>query len=299
MIRNLFIMLLLSQVICSQVVASSIGYSKVKFGHILGHVVTIDLTNPEVKVTVALARGGTGKSETFKSIVKRTNPAAAITGTFFDTKTYIPTGDIAMFGTLVHSGCIGSALCIDYTNKASIVPMNTGRKYDWSGYETVLCAGPVLISKGAISISLKKEGFRGSLCAPNTRTAAGITRNGKLLFVAVNRKVSLHAIAGLMIKLGVVDAVSLDGGSSTAFYSGGRYIAVPSRRLTNLLVAYSSSVNYQKAKTALAPARLFPKPTEQPIEQPVQPIVMQDLNALTAYAFPVADEIRQSAELHQ
>ena len=259
MVAKLVSAIILGTVISGASIASSISYSKVKVGMTVAHTVTIDLSNPEIKMTVALAKGGVGKSETFKSMISRTRPAAAITGTFYDTKTYIPTGDIALFGTQVHSGCIGSALCIDADNKAIIVPRGIDYKNKWAGYETVLCAGPTLVANGKIAIALKHEGFRPSLYASTRRTAVGITRSGKLMFVAIDRDASLHSLAKLLINIGIVDALCLDGGSSTAFYSNGKYLAVPSRKLTNCLVVYSTEAAYQNAKTSLAPAKLFAK----------------------------------------
>ncbi|MCL5104909.1 MAG: phosphodiester glycosidase family protein [Armatimonadetes bacterium] len=257
MIKNLWITFLVGLMLPGACSASSIAYSRVKVGRTVAHVVTADLANREVRVSVALARGGAGSQETFKSIIGRARPAAAITGTFFDTRTLIPTGDIAVFGTIVHSGCIGAALCVDSNNVPAMVPLRAGRQCGWTGYETVLCAGPTLISQGRISISLKREGFRRSLCAPARRTAVGITKSGKLLIVAINRSASLHDLARLMLKLNAKDAVCLDGGSSTAFYYQGRYLATPGRRLTNCLVIYSSSSKYNSAKPAIAPARYF------------------------------------------
>lgn len=237
--------------------ASSIAYSRVSAAGTVAHAVTIDLNNPEIRVSVALASGGRGKAETFKSMMKRTQPKAAITGTFFDTKTLIPTGDIAVFGTLVNPGCIGSALCIDTDNKASVVSLRDGRLSKWTGYETVLCCGPTLVRNGKPAISLRHEGFRNSLSASSRRTAVALTKSGKLMFVAINRKASLHTLAKVLVKLNATDALCLDGGSSTAFYHNGRYLAVPGRTLTNCLVVYSKPNDYQNAKTALAPARLF------------------------------------------
>ena len=257
MVRNLWITFLVGLMLPGACSASSITYTKVRVGRTVGHVVTADLTNREVRVSVALAKGGTGSQEAFKSIIGRARPAAAITGTFFDTRTLIPTGDIAVFGTIVHSGCVGAALCIDSSNAPKMVPLRAGRQCKWTGYETVLCAGPTLISRGRINISLKREGFRRSLCAPARRTAVGITKSGKLLVVAINRSASLHDLARLMLKLNARDAVCLDGGSSTAFYYQGRYLATPGRRLTNCLVIYSSSSKYNSAKGAIAPARYF------------------------------------------
>lgn len=245
--------------------ASSIAYSRANACGISAHVVTVNLADSDVRVTVALARGGAGRAETFKSMVSRVRPVAAITGTFFDTRTLIPTGDIALFGTVVHSGCIGSALCVDSENRASIVPLKEGRKTGWSGYETVLCAGPTLIAEGKVAIAMKHEGFRAVAMHGKRRTAVGITHAGKLVLVCVNRNTSLYKTAKLMLTLGVESAVCLDGGSSSALYHNGRYLAAPGRTLTNCLVVYKTPHDYARAKTELAPARLFaksePKPT--------------------------------------
>jgi hypothetical protein len=282
MANRLLIATLLASIVPASVSASSVVYETVNKGWIYAHVVTVDLTDSRTRVTVALAHGGVGKSESFKSIVKRTRPTAAITGTFFDTRTLIPTGDIGVFGRIVHTGCIGSALCIDSRNKAAVVPMAVGRKNGWVGYETVLCCGPALVSNGSLAVSVQHEGFGGSLYAPATRTAVGITRAGKLLLVAVNRKTTLHRVAKLMIALGARQALSLDGGSSTGFYANSGYWANPVRRLTNLLVVYSKSSDYANARVALVPASLLPKTATAPKESM--------LTAFTAaVAVPVSD----------
>lgn len=296
MIRQLVIATLLANIVCIPASASSVVYSTVKSGRVTGHVVTVNLADPDTRVSVALARGGVGKSESFKSMVKRTRPSAAITGTFFDTKTFIPTGDIAVFGKTLHTGCVGSALCIDTHNKASIVPLSVGRKQGWSGYETVLSCGPVLISKGRLAISVQHEGFGGSLYAPATRTAVGITRAGKLILVAVNKKTSLHAVAKLMLRIGVVDALTLDGGSSTGFYAHGNFVAAPVRGLTNLLVVYSRSSNYQKAKAALVPKSLLPKLVDEPKTTTIAAVTREVAISALDSDSPQPGELRLSSE---
>jgi len=305
MIKQMLIAILLGYVLTSGASASSVNYGFVRYGRIAAHVVTVNLADTDTRVTVAFARGGVGKGESFKSIVKRSHPAAAITGTFFDTKTLIPTGDIAVFGKVVHKGCVGSALCIDSDNKAVVVSLSKGRKHGWDAYETVLCCGPSLISNGTISISLRREGFGNSLTAPATRTAVGITRSGKLVLVAINKKTSLHAIARVMRSLGVVDALSLDGGSSTGFYANGRFMAAPSRRLTNLLVVYKTFSEYAYARDALVPASMLPKPAPQPsLDKIVAPHTQQPLMRLAslsseppvflpAVQTPLIDELSQ------
>lgn len=259
MITGIIRLIVMLLIISNACFASSVAYNKLRTNGTVAHVTTIDLNNPDIRVSVALAKGGRGSSESFKSIIKRTQPAAAITGTFFCTKSFIPTGDIALFGTIVHKGSHGSALCIDSKNKAQIVPLSTGRKTDWDGFETVLCAGPSILSNGKISLALKHEGFRQSLYTSTRRTAVGITKSGKLVFVAINRNVTLYKIARVMLSIGVKDALCLDGGSSTAFYSNGSVIASPSRSLTNLLVVYKNPTDYYNQKYNLVPQKLMAK----------------------------------------
>ena len=287
MVSKVLIAILLGHVLSASVSASSVAYTTAKVGGLSAHVVTVNLADSQTRVTVALARGGTGKSESFKSIVGRTHPSAAITGTFFDTRTLIPTGDIAVFGKIVHKGCIGSALCIDSNNKAAIVSLPNGRKQRWAGYETVLCCGPRLVSGGVVAVSLQREGFGNSLYAPATRTAVGITRAGKLVLVAVNKKVTLQRFAKLMVAIGVNNALCLDGGSSTGFYANGRLVANPVRRLTNLLVVYSKSSDYADAKTALVPASMLPMPSAEESKPAVTELVT--LTATASLPTAVAD----------
>lgn len=287
MARKLLIAILLASIAQASVSASSVVYERVKKGRTYAHLVTVNLTDTRTRVTVALARGGLGRGESFKSMVRRTRPAAAITGTFFDTRTLLPTGDIGVFGKIVHTGCIGSALCIDSRNKATVVPIAVGRKSGWAGYETVLCCGPALVSKGSAAICVRYQGFGGSLKAPATRTAVGITRSGKLLLVAVNRKTTLRGVARLMLALGARDALLLDGGSSTGFYANNGYAANPVRKLTNLLVVYSKSNDYARAKVALVPASLMPKAAAKP-----------HVSMLSAITAAVATPASDAAILH-
>lgn len=292
MANRMLIAVVLGQILSTSALGSSVAYSWIKTCGTAAHVVTVNLADLETHVSVALARGGRGKGESFESIVSRARPQAAITGTFFDTRTLIPTGDIAILGNVVHTGCIGAALCIDSNNRASIVSMSTGRKSNWAGYDTVLCGGPILVKSGKTSVSLERDGFGRSLRKPATRTAVGITRAGKLLLVAINRKTTLSKMANVMVSLGAVDALSLDGGSSTGFYAGGRYFANPPRRLTNVLVVYSKSSDYERAATALIPPAWRPRLAIKPLE-----LLGSALTA--AAAMPAADAaVSGSSVLH-
>ncbi|HPP74293.1 MAG TPA: phosphodiester glycosidase family protein [Armatimonadota bacterium] len=237
--------------------SSSIAYRKQVVLSVPVHVVYVNLNDPSVKVTVAISQQGRGSSETASSIIQRTKPAAAITGTFFDTRTLLPTGDIAIGGTRIHSGCVGPALCVSSKNYADIIP-HKYRARRWTGsYETVLAGGPTLVDAGQVSVNARAEGFRDpSIFRPATRTAVGITTANKLLMVSVNTPISQHKLAKIMVSLGAYKAMMLDGGSSTAMYVNGHFVSKPARKLTNLLLVYKSQEDYMQAASQLAPTLL-------------------------------------------
>lgn len=86
-----------------------------------------------------------------------------------------------------------------------------------------VAAGPALIVDGKIKITSDEEVFFGTTI-PNVhpRTAAGITSSGDLILMVVDgrqmtsRGVSLEELASLMLEVGAVEALNLDGGGSSA-----------------------------------------------------------------------------------
>ncbi len=69
----------------------------------------------------------------------------------------------------------------------------------------------------------------------NPRTAAGITRDGRLLLVTVDGRLpevsiggTIQEIRALMRSLGAVDSINLDGGRSTTMVVGEAVINRPS-----------------------------------------------------------------------
>lgn len=233
----------------------SLSYQKRRASGVPVHLVTVNLKDPNVKVSVALARGQVGRMESFRGILRRTRPAAALTGTFFSPRTGWPTGDIVIDGQWVATGRIGTAVAITPENDVRFIRMRRGARRNWDEYATVLGGGPRLVTGGRITLSPRSEGFRDrALYARRPRTAVGVTRRGKLLMVSVRRPIYLRRLARIMRTLGARDAVALDGGSSTAMFYRGRMVSRPSRRLANLLVAYDNSTAYTRALPRLASA---------------------------------------------
>lgn len=95
---------------------------------------------------------------------------------------------------------------------------------------------PRLVQDGAIYTQLEapftEERFT-TIVSP--RTAAGISADGKLILVSVPGGAKIQQMRELMLALGCVDAINLDGGASCGMYYDGKYIATPGRELTTTL----------------------------------------------------------------
>jgi exopolysaccharide biosynthesis protein len=108
--------------------------------------------------------------------------------------------------------------------------------------QTALRAGPRLIDQGRVSLMPAIEGFRDpSILARKPRAAVGVTRWNKLLLVTVTRPLYLREMARVMLSLGAVNAMCMDGGSSTGLYYAGKSYQVPTRTMTNVLLVYSGA----------------------------------------------------------
>ncbi len=235
--------------------AGRIAYTKAWLRGVAAHVVTVDLNDPNVRVSPAVARGGVGHSEVFGSMLSRLRPAAAITGTFFCVRSLVPVGDIVIDGKMINSGRVGTAVCFTVDNRVIFRDFGPSRKSYPDAHPAIVCSGPKLVVDGKFYLNPRMEGFRdGALYRQASRAAIGITKHNKLLMVTVSRPVYLRKLAWIMRELGAVDAVNLDGGSSTALYCKGRVINHPARRLTNLIVVYDNPDMYAKVKPTLAPA---------------------------------------------
>jgi hypothetical protein len=128
---------------------------------------------------------------------------------------------------------------------------------EFASYPHILGAGPVLLGsapggaatggaatggrpyasnlRGQIVLDAKAEGFSEAFNQQTaSRSAIGVTPAGTLLIVAVHNRAggagaTLAELAQLMQQLGAVDALNLDGGSSTGLYLGGQILDRPPR----------------------------------------------------------------------
>jgi hypothetical protein len=106
---------------------------------------------------------------------------------------------------------------------------------DFSDYPHIIGAGPLLMQNGQIVLDAKAEGFSDAFLQQTaSRSAIGTTATGTLLIAAVHNRAggagsTLAELAQLMRQLGAVEALNLDGGSSTGLYLGGQLLDRPAR----------------------------------------------------------------------
>jgi exopolysaccharide biosynthesis protein len=219
----------------------SVGYECKRIAGVWAHVVTVDLNDPAVEVTLVLSRNGIGSAEPFSDMVHRSRPDAAITGTFFGVKGLLPIGNLVRDGQLLYPAATGTTLAITRDNRAVLLHTKADQELDWSQYATALFAGPTLVRDGKYAVAPRAQGFTDpGHYRLARRTAAGIRANNKLLLVAVSSHITLTRMARVMKALGARDAVSLDGGSSAAMHYRGSTLVRPARRLTNLIAVYAN-----------------------------------------------------------
>ncbi len=234
-------------VVCALALAICTGYAparsiayRIEFVNGVGcHVVQVNLNSPKVKVTPIVALGFPGGVEPIQWICSRTQPTAAVTGTFFSKATKLPVGDLVIDGRLAYFGGMGSVMAITPDNRVVFERVPYGRHQDWGPFETVLGCGPTLLSQGEVVLAPRHEGFSDShVLGRASRSAVGLTPANKLLMVVTRQHVGLWDLAKLMKGLGCIEAINLDGGTSTGMYYRGQVIVKPGRWLVNLLGVY-------------------------------------------------------------
>jgi exopolysaccharide biosynthesis protein len=100
----------------------------------------------------------------------------------------------------------------------------------------IVAGGPRLVHSGNPCVTSKEENFRADVARSRAnRTGAGITRNGELILLTVERA-TLNELARLMIELGAYDAMNLDGGGSSGMAAGGRTLFGGMRPVPNAIV---------------------------------------------------------------
>lgn len=106
---------------------------------------------------------------------------------------------------------------------------------EFNQYPHILGAGPLLLQNSQVVLDGKAESFNEAFIKQTaSRSAVGVTNQGKLLIVTVHNRpagagATLTDLAQIMQQLGAINALNLDGGSSTNLYLGGQILDRPPR----------------------------------------------------------------------
>lgn len=115
----------------------------------------------------------------------------------------------------------------DEGNKSSDIILS------FEGIKTALGVGPTLVKDGKYAIAKDLERHR--LSSYSLRSMIGMTEDKRLAMV-VTSKMSFDTLAQLALKLGLKDAINLDGGGSSSMISKGIPIRSTSRKLSNAVI---------------------------------------------------------------
>ncbi len=108
---------------------------------------------------------------------------------------------------------------------------------DYSKVRTAIGAGPHLVKNGQVVANASSEGFSEDKITQGAamRSLVGVTADG-ILGMATVSGVNVVQLGEIAKELGMIEAMNLDGGGSSALYHNGKYISAPGRNISNALV---------------------------------------------------------------
>lgn len=123
--------------------------------------------------------------------------------------------------------------------------------------QDIVSAGPRVVREGKLDLS---EGGFAHAKARHPRTAAALTKDGRILFLVVDGRqrssvgMTLEELGTTLVEMGAWEAVNLDGGGSSTFYAAGRIWNSPSdgrpRPVSDALLVFSIG-SWEELRTAI------------------------------------------------
>jgi hypothetical protein len=101
---------------------------------------------------------------------------------------------------------------------------------EFESFPNIMGAGPLLVENGRVVVNASAEQFSPKFVAESAdRSGIGQTASGTVLLAATHNRIggagpTLEEWAAIMRQMGAVNALNLDGGSSTALYLGGQLL---------------------------------------------------------------------------
>lgn len=205
-------------------------YNGVKY-----NAVSIDLNSDKYEIGVSTGYDGTMESEPFADQIKRNNAIIASNGNFFSS--YTAQGTREYYGTVVKKGIYdnkGSLGSIGFNsdNRAIFFEFIEKQRPDFLKEKDIQWAvsGDPIIVKDGKNVTGQFKTTRNDLDNPAARTAMGYTADNKLLIIT-SRRATIREMGDILLKLGAVNGVNLDGGASSALYYRGETVTPAGRNL--------------------------------------------------------------------
>jgi uncharacterized protein YigE (DUF2233 family) len=125
---------------------------------------------------------------------------------------------------------------LDEADVGDGVSFDWGVTPPWNLCDIAVGGGPRLVKDGHLDINSAEERFDSRFSSvPAPRSAVGVTRDGRMILAAIdgrhppaNHGVTLQETARIMLELGCLQAMNLDGGGSTTMVAQGRVLNSPS-----------------------------------------------------------------------
>lgn len=202
-------------------------------------VVNVDLRHRSVLVAPVLPGAGEafGSGARVGQLARSSGARALINGSYFHPQSYAPAGDIVMRGQLLTWGRIPMALAITPDNRATIRASSTPllrRPLDttWDGMETVIATGPRILVGGRVFTNYSGAFRDPAVFGRAARSAVGLRGNRDLVLVSTHAKLTAAEMGKVMVRLGVKDALLLDGGSSVGLAWNGQAVLDSVRKVS-------------------------------------------------------------------
>ncbi len=107
----------------------------------------------------------------------------------------------------------------------------------WQDAVEAISCGPTLVRGGRVVAAPGAEGFSSPKIVVNraSRSAIGLTDDHSIVLVSA-AGVTIRELADIMVRLGSVDAMNLDGGASSGLWFRGAYLTRPGRMISHAIV---------------------------------------------------------------
>ena len=127
---------------------------------------------------------------------------------------------------------IGPEEKLDLIKDAKEIKLETKINPNWNNVNHIISGGPYIIKNSEIYIDINEEKLT-AISGRNPRTAIGYTDDNHLILITADGRegasvgLTLRELATLMKELGCINAINLDGGSSTVMYVNGKVVNKP------------------------------------------------------------------------